>query len=223
MTSLVTKSLRDQLHDLILERILSGRYLPGERLAPEQMRAEFAVSVTPVREALQKLASAGFVAIHAREGVYVSPLDARRAGEIYDVRTALEVLAARNAATRIPAEELAAIVARYQAAAQELAGGAGDEVLGGFEPALHDLMLKYSDNDVLKATLVSIHRQWAWVRTIAGRAPGHLRPAFDQHRVILDALSRRDPDAAAEATRVHLQAVKARVVEYLRSVDSASK
>lgn len=219
MDSIVTRSLRDQIHDVVLGRILSGRYRPGERLLPDQLRAEFSISITPIREALQKLASAGFVEIRAREGAYVSVLDARRAGEIFDVRTCLEVLAARNSATRIPPSELAELARRYHQADVELASGAGDEALGSFEPALHDLMLKYSDNDVLKDTLTMIHRQWAWVRAIAGRAPGYLQSAFEEHKVILDALKRRDPDAAAEATRAHLQSVKAHVVEYLRAAE----
>jgi GntR family transcriptional regulator, rspAB operon transcriptional repressor len=221
--AIMTRSVRDQLFDVILERVLSGRYRPGERLHVEALRGEFGVSITPIREALQRLAASGFVEVRAREGVFVSTLDAKRAAEIYDVRCALEVLAARNAATRIPEAKLAEIIRRYREADAELAAGADDEPLGELEPAIHDLMLAYSDNELLRDILTTVHRQGAWVRRIAGKEAGYLRHAFVEHKVILDALARHDADAAGEATRRHLEATKAEVLRFLEAAEQSER
>ena len=218
-----TRSLRDQIFDVVLERILAGRYRPGERLVAESLRAEFGVSITPIREALQRLAAAGFVEVRAREGVFISARDAKRAGDIYDVRCALESLAARNAATRIPDDELAALVARFReadATLATLADGADESVLDELDRAIHGLLLTYADNALLEDMLTTVHRQGAWVRMIAGRGARYLRRAVPEHEAILDALARRDGDEAAAATRAHLQALKAHVVRYLAAAEA---
>ena len=215
-----TRSLRDQVFDVVLERILSGRYRPGDRLAAEGLRNEFGVSITPIREALQRLAADGFVEVRAREGVFISALDAKRAADIYDVRSALESLAARNAAIRIPDDELAALRQRYRDA--EAAAGASDSLLDELDRAVHGLLLTYADNVLLEDMLTTVHRQGAWVRTIAGKGARYLRRAFPEHEAILDALARRDGDAAAEATRAHLTALKAYVVRYLTASETAA-
>jgi DNA-binding GntR family transcriptional regulator len=224
-----TRSLRDQVFDIVLERILSGRYRPGERLVAEQLRGEFRVSITPIRESLQRLAADGFVEVRAREGVFISALDAKRAGDIYDVRCALESLAARNAATRIPDDELAALVGRFREAEATLAmhadgaasaGEADDAVLDELDRALHGLLLTYADNALLEDMLTTVHRQGAWVRMIAGKGARYLRRALPEHEAILGALARHDGEAAAEATRAHLVALKAHVVSYLAAAEA---
>jgi len=106
---LVTKGLGDQLHDIILSRILAGTLRPGERLVPASLRADFGVSITPVRDALHQLKRAGFVQVRPREGVTVSLLNAKRARDVLDMRIALETLAARNAALEEQVRDLTSL------------------------------------------------------------------------------------------------------------------
>ena len=84
---LVTQGLGEQLHDILLSRVLEGKLRPGERLVPATLRTQFGVSVTPVRDALQQLSAPEpfFVQVRPREGVTASVLDAKRARDVLDI------------------------------------------------------------------------------------------------------------------------------------------
>lgn len=218
-----TKSLSDQMYDIILGRILDRKYRPGERLLSGDLRAEFGVSSTPVRDALHRLRQAGFVDVRAREGVYVSRLDAKRASDIYDVRIALEVLATRNAAIRIPTSEIEDLGRRYREADEILARTGDARVMEDMDFALHELVLRHSDNASLQQTLANIHKHHAWVWTTAGRGAGMLRWSFEDHKALLEILARRDPDAAANAMGSHLQTTKSALVAYFTSLEASQQ
>lgn len=219
VNSLIAKPLGEQIYDIILTRILASKYGPGERLYPEQIRAELRVSITPVRDAIQRLKQAGFVEVKAREGVYVAAFDITRAREIFEVRIALEELAARNAATRTPDHEIEKLRVIYSQADDELTRTDDDQTLERIDMLIHELTSRYSDNCFLRDMLTNVHQQMAWVRTVAGRGARRYRQSFQEHKVILEALARRKPDEAAHAMREHLEMTKANVLSFLAASD----
>jgi len=219
---LVTKGLGDQLHDIILSRILEGTLRPGERLVPATLRANFGVSITPVRDALHQLKRAGFVQVRPREGVTVSLLNAKRARDVLDMRIALETLAARNAATCTPAGEVAELDRRFGEAAARLSRGGDERSLDTIDWAIHELVVRYADNELLQQALRTIHHHVQWVGGIAGVGARRVRRSFGEHREIMRALLRRDPEAAGEAMRRHLTNTKDTVLRYLENVAVSS-
>ena len=223
MTKVETKPIGEQVQEVLLSRILGGHYRPGERLSPDRIKAEFGISITPVRDALQRLRQSSFVEVRPRTGVYVATLDAKRASDVFDVRIALEVLAAQNAAERIPLEELERLCQRYHKADAILAASGNERVLEEIDTQLHELLAEYSGNEVLKETLKTLSYQVAWVRTLAGKGARRYRKSFEEHKAILDAILRHDPVAAAKATREHLENSKATVIRYLESAEIATK
>ncbi len=82
------------IYEQLRSALLSGQYLPGTWLREEQLAAEYAASRTPVREALRRLESDGLVEIVPRRGVLVVDLALEDLDEVYDIRSALETLAA---------------------------------------------------------------------------------------------------------------------------------
>jgi DNA-binding GntR family transcriptional regulator len=84
-------NLSGDVYDRLSERILKWEYPPGHRLTEEGLCAEFAVSRSPVREALGMLAERGLVDKKARQGYTVRRLDLAEIKELYDVRLILEV------------------------------------------------------------------------------------------------------------------------------------
>jgi DNA-binding GntR family transcriptional regulator len=212
---LVTQGLGEQLHDILLSRILEGTFRPGERLVPANLCTQFGVSITPVRDALQQLKRAGFVQVRPREGVTVSFLDAKRARDVLDMRIALEMLAARNAATCAPENEVKDLARRFRDADARLTASADERVLEPIDWSLHELILRHADNGLLQEALRTIHHHVQWVGGIAGVGARRIRDSFGEHKEILKALLRRDPDAAGEAMRRHLTNTKATVLQYL--------
>lgn len=219
---LVTTGLGDQLHDIILGRILNGNLQPGERLVPANLRADFGVSITPVRDALHRLKQAGFVQVRPREGVTVALLDVKRARDVLDMRIALETLAARNAATFAPSQEVAELDHRFRETAAKLSRGGDEKLLESIDWKIHELIVRYADNELLQQALRTIHHHVQWVGGIAGVGARRVRRSFGEHREIMKALLRRDPDAADEAMRRHLTNTKDTVLRYLECVTAVS-
>jgi len=220
---LVTQGLGEQLHDILLSWILEGKLRPGERLVPASLRTQFGVSITPVRDALQHLKRAGFVQVRPREGVTVSFLDAKRARDVLDMRIALEMLAARNAATCAPQDEVEDLARRFRDADARLAASADERVVEPIDWSLHELVLRYADNGLLQEALRTIHHHVQWVGGIAGVGARRIRDSFGEHKEILKALLRQDPDAAGEAMRRHLTNTKATVLQYLEGRAGVSR
>ena len=98
--------LREVVCETLREAIVDGVLKPGERLMEIQLAEELGVSRTPVREAIRKLELEGFVVMIPRRGTYVADMSIKDINEVYEVRTALDVLAAGLAAERITEEEL---------------------------------------------------------------------------------------------------------------------
>lgn len=89
-----------EIYTLLLDRIVSLEYQPGELLNEKKLIDELDVSRTPIREALLKLSEKGFVIMVPRVGTYVSQVDLREIKYAYEVKKNLEVLACELAAAR---------------------------------------------------------------------------------------------------------------------------
>ncbi|WP_335941652.1 GntR family transcriptional regulator [Streptomyces sp. PTD5-9] len=100
------KSLRDQVYEALRERIIEGELEPGRRVVERDLAAEFEVSRVPVREAMQRLETEGFLTTQPRRGALVSPVGVEEAAHFFDVRESLEALAASLAAQHADAAGL---------------------------------------------------------------------------------------------------------------------
>jgi DNA-binding GntR family transcriptional regulator len=199
--------LRDQVRDLLLSRVMSGEYPPGSRLVETRIAQELGVSQAPVREALRDLEQLGCVEYAPFRGSSVRALSVADLLEAFPVRSALEALACRLAAGRITdaqLERLAALIGEMRAAADDpRAESAADS-------DFHATIVEAAGNATLS-------RQWSQLlphaRTfISMTLPESTRGSVaERHVPILDALRRRDPEAAAAAMEEHLADVAARL------------
>lgn len=99
------RSLKDQVRDVILQRILSGEFAPGERLKITPLAESLGVSQVPVREAIHALVASGYLALIPNVGASVKQFSLGERCYIYEVRQALEVMALER--LRISCTELA--------------------------------------------------------------------------------------------------------------------
>src|SRR3977135_4353949 len=100
MTEQKTRPLRDVVADGLRAQIVSGALAPGTRIREERIAIEHGVSRVPGREAVQRLEQEGFLVLTPRRSATVATPSARRVLELMEIRTNLEVLAARLAARR---------------------------------------------------------------------------------------------------------------------------
>ena len=100
------KPLREIVFETLRGAIIDGTLKPGERLMEVQLAEDMGVSRTPVREAIRKLELEGLVLMIPRKGAYVSGISSKDIADVFEVRAALESLAAGLAAERITEQEL---------------------------------------------------------------------------------------------------------------------
>ena len=105
----IPRTVRSSLVESLREEILLGRIVPGQTLRLEETARRFDVSTTPVREALRDLADEGLVTVFPRRGAVVTRLSSEDLHDIYEVRAALEAMAARLAVPHVTQSILTAM------------------------------------------------------------------------------------------------------------------
>ncbi len=130
------RNIDSRIYDILTEQIVSGVLAPGTRITEEQFAAELGVSRTPVREAMRRLAQDELVELLPRRGIRVKQLSRNDAIEIYEIRSELEALAARRAATKMTAQDIKALEAQAVKAKADLAEG-NAEAAFAFDAAAH--------------------------------------------------------------------------------------
>ena len=195
-------NLREQIKDVILQRIVEGSYPPGSRIVETRVAQELGVSQGPVREALRDLEQLGCVVHEPYRGCSVRAFSVDELLEAFPVRAALEALAARLAAERLGDAELAELeqlLERMRVAARR--GDAHDQSRAN--ASFHATIVRAARNGTLE-------RQWRMLEPFSRTYLTVSRPGIDlialsdRHVPILDALRRHDPDAAAAAMHEHL-------------------
>jgi DNA-binding GntR family transcriptional regulator len=203
LSSSVTRVvLREQVKELILERILDGTYEPGERLVETRIAAELGTSQAPVREALRDLEILRFVESEPFRGSRVREISQEELIEIYPVRAAIEEVAAREAATRLDGD-----VDPLEAELDAMHRAADDNDLHAqveHDVAFHRLIVEASGNAILLETWLSLGiGPRTIVTTLRTGLDGH--EIAERHRPVLEALRARDPEAAGAALRRHVE------------------
>ena len=195
-------SLREQIKDVILQRIVEGSLEPGSRIVETRIAQELGVSQGPVREALRDLEQLGCVVHEPNRGCSVRDFSLEELLEAFPVRAALEALAARLAAERITKAELAELeqlLERMTKAARR--GDAHDQSQAN--ASFHATIVRAARNPTLE-------RQWQMLEPYSRTYLTVSRPGIDlvflsdRHIPILNALRSRDPAAAAQAMQEHL-------------------
>lgn len=208
--------LAEQVHELIKERILDQAYVPGERLNIDAMVREFAVSSTPIREALMRLAAEGLVRAEPFIGFTTAPVpDQRYYEDVYSFRGVIEPWAAAEAARRRPAPE--AIAGLREAVTAMMAGEPSREYRShrGFTEAddrFHRIVLQLAGNQVALKSYDDLRFHLHISRLYLTREQD-VGPTHREHYAIVDALEAGDPEAAADAMRRHLQGSYERLIK----------
>ena len=198
LTRIGRRRASDEVYDALRQAILTHVFQPGERLDIAGLSEKLGVSLTPVRHAIQKLAAEGLIDVQPRSGTYVAKLNARDIEETFDVRCALECLAAELAVPRIPDVEIRRM--RKLGASRAEADNA----------EFHAILLRASGNQRLVEMYESLraHIRIARAHGAEGYAGGRDHQQRTEHEAIVEALAARDTVAAKAALRKHIERAK---------------
>lgn len=214
-----TPRLSDIVSDRLLAAIRDLGLEPGSKLPSErELGDQFGVSRTVIREAVRHLAAKGILEVRSGAGATVAPMDSSsvsdalslfldRAGglpdpsKVHEVRETIELQTVRLAAQRMTEEHLAEIRRTHEWLDQ----AADDpEAASLADVAFHRAIAQATDNELFVVLVDSIADVMINIRRATVWQPGRVKVGIEHHQRILDALERRDVEAAAQAMEDHL-------------------
>jgi DNA-binding GntR family transcriptional regulator len=201
----VAAPLREQVLELLRNDIVEQRLRPGHRLIERELIEQIGVSRTTIREVLRQLAAEGLVSTIPQKGAIVAALSREEAEDLYEVRAALEALAARRFAQRASAEQVTALRRSFTAFERLANGGAEIPELLRAKNAFYDVLLEGSRNAPIHALLGGLRARVAMLRTTSLTQEGRPAQALDEIRELVEAIEASDPERAAEAAVHHVQ------------------
>ena len=216
-------NLIDQVYARILEAITDRTLLPGQRIRQNELAERLGVSRQPVSHALHLLHRQGLVAESGRRGFEVTGLDPARIRQLYEVRGAIDGLAARLAAGRARAD--AASRARLEAALR--AGRAIDRktalsTLIALDVDFHGAIYHLAGNPAIEEMIAP---QWPHMRRSMATVLAELdyrESAWSEHEAIAAAILAGDAGNAEALASAHAQTAGQRTEERLKAIDKAA-
>jgi DNA-binding GntR family transcriptional regulator len=203
--------LVDQVYDRLVKAITEGRLAPGERITQDELAAKLGVSRQPVSHALHILRRRGLLIEAGRRGLIVAPLDANRLRQLYQVRAALDGLAASLAATRVRSGSLPGnekndgrdLVSRGMALVS--AGSVGELVAA--DVAFHSLLHRWSGNEAVVETVAEVWPHFMRSMGTVLADPAIRERVWREHGEIFEAILAGEPGLAAAAARRHTELI----------------
>lgn len=192
-------SLKEELE----QEIVTGQLPPGARLEEMGLAERFGVSRTPVREALNQLASIGLVEIRPRRGAVVAAIGLKEMMEMFEVMAELEGMCGQLAARRMNGDDRQKL-----AECHELARPFADaEDHDGYYAAnvdFHECIYRGSRNGYLADQTRALRNRLAPYRRLQLRQRQRLSESFQEHSAILDAIVQGDEMRAKQLLSAHV-------------------
>ncbi len=201
-------SAREKTYDYLKANILSGHFIPGERLAEEHLAEELGVSRTPVREALHKLEQEGLIEPLESRGFRVPQDSPEEIEDLFDIRTVLEGYTLKIICERITDEQIAMLEEIIEKADDALRRKRIDEVFQWntqFHDTLHSLV---ADKRRFHSLIVNMRKYVLRYRKDTLQSLGAAKRASDGHRQILLALKLKEPELCERVMRTHIRQSK---------------
>jgi DNA-binding GntR family transcriptional regulator len=206
LTRLKRQRTSDEVYQALRQSILAHLFTPGERLQVEEIASKLGVSLTPVRQAMQQLATEGLIEIRPRSGTFVTQLTTRDVEETCELRCALECLAAERAVTRITEEQICEFRQLLSSLGRAVETEEDRKLHERDNTRLHRLLIECADNRRLADTYESLNAHLQIARAHSQDADWAARLAVEQaeHEEIVTSLEERELGRLQAALRNHI-------------------
>ena len=201
--------LRDRIHDRLRSAILSGELSPGTPVIEAELASRLGASRTPVREALRRLEAEGLLEPRGQRGSIVRELKVDEVECIFEIREALESLAARRAARSIREADLEKLAQQVEAMRASIDD---PDRMERHDTAFHDLIFASANGERLKRMLTDLREELITYRYLSLADPDRRRATIAEHEAILAALRAHDEHAAAQRIGTHIANARAAVL-----------
>lgn len=197
---------RPLYHDVaerLRAQIFAHTLAPGSWLDEQSLAVEFGISRTPMREAIKVLASEGLVTMRPRRGAYVTEVERQDIEQIFAVIAELEGFAVKEVAIKATEAQLNQLDNLHL----KLEKAAADRDVERFfeiNVRFHELIMEIAGNRWMNGVIADLRKVLKLQRRDSLSRAGRLQNALNEHRNILNALIKRDGDAAKSAMQAHL-------------------
>ncbi len=222
-----SRSMADQIYEMLTKGIIKGEIKPGYRLYEVEVAKDFDVSRTPVREAFRRLEQDSLAERVAQGGIRVIQLDEQTVCDLFKLRAILETHSIELACERITGEEIA-ILKQIRAQANELLSSTEADqdftlnLLFELNTAFHDTIYNATDNKFLIKLLVNIRAVILSMRQISIRLDS-VRQVWDEHSAIIDQLECRNKERAVHLITEHISKTADQVLAFIRLQGSETR
>jgi DNA-binding GntR family transcriptional regulator len=227
----VTENLSARVYQQIKNLILCNEVMPGQKLHHQELSERLGVSRTPVREALTRLVQEGYVSFLPNRGFTCKEIRLQEAEELYELREAVEAFAVEKAIENLTDDSLNQLRRKMNFYGEDVQKRFTRERLI-YDQDVHMEIARLTGNETLKNTLQHVFERIVLKRRTDGiydAARG--LAAHQEHLRLLQAIERRDVEAAVKTIRQHIQEGKNNVlsdlkqrqaIRELRSIETAS-
>ena len=203
----------DEVYKTLLDAISDGSLAPGVRITQEEIAEQLNVSRSPVLQALRLLKKDGLVQDAPGRGLLITPLDSDWIGHLYQVRGALDTLAARLAA-----EKKIDIGAELIAAGRLATRGTDVKAMIDADIAFHTAIYRASGNPLI---LENTQLHWVHLRRVMGAVLQSARQRdaiWDEHEAIRKAIAAGDVKHVGKLTEKHAFIARENLIAHLADV-----
>ena len=205
-------ALYEEVAERLRDSIFSRELVPGSWIDEQALADQFGISRTPMREALKVLAAEGLVLLKPRRGCYVTELSDTDLDDVFPVMALLEGRAAYEVAQKATAENLRQLEAIHTDLERHAASGDANRFFAAND-AFHTTLQDIAGNRWLKQLIEDTRKVIKLTRRQSLEAEGRIHESMLEHRRVLDAIKRHNPDEAGRAMQDHLLSGHAALAE----------
>lgn len=209
-------SIREHAYNYLKEMILEGELKAGDRLIERELAGKLGISRTPIREAMFRLESQGFVKTVPRKGVVVSNISENEVIEVFTILASLEVLAVKLAAGRMDKETQLELDQKIKELL-ELRDQA-EENFNLEHIEMNRLINKASKSPKLFEILSGLIDYIHMAANMGYETPGRRKESLKEHIDIMKALRDKEAEMAEYLMRIHIENSKKAYITYIQNI-----
>jgi DNA-binding GntR family transcriptional regulator len=209
-------SIREHTYLYLKKIILEGEFQSGDRLIERELAAKLKISRTPIREALFRLESQGFVKTVPRKGVVVTHISENEVIEVFTILASLEVLAVKLAAKRMDTEtqnELDQKIKELMVLEEQ-----AEENFNSEHIQMNRLINKASKSPKLFEILSGLIDYIHMAANMGYETPGRRKVSLKEHIDIMKALRDKDAEIAEYLMKIHIENSKKAYISYIEGI-----
>jgi len=193
----------ERAYNAIRKMVVDFHLRPDQRINEMQLARQLNLSRTPVREALNRLASEGFLVLRPNLGFFFRALETDDLVQLFELRTIVETGGLALACERADDEAITSVEAFWKMAQQRYRDHDADEILS-LDESFHVKLMELSGNQELVRTLIGINARIRFIRRVQISLGKYHPKLIDEHTRLLEAVRARDSQRCAELLRDHI-------------------